>query len=171
MRALLLDLRKNAGGELDSCVETASEFIGEGPVVYIQERGESRKARNAAGGNKRIDIPTAVLIDEGSASAAEILAGAIQDDKLGTLVGVNTFGKGLVQTVFPLEGGGALALTTARYLTPKLRDIERKGISPDIEVKEPSSPTPGGQVREPIVPLSEQDAQANAAIKYLRDLL
>jgi len=164
MRGLLLDLRNNAGGELDSCVQTASEFIGEGPVVYIQERGEPRRPRDAAKGSKRIDLPTVVLINDGSASAAEILAGAIQDDKLGTLVGVKTFGKGLVQTVFPLRGGGALALTTARYLTPELRDIDRKGISPDIEVKQPES-------TEPIKPLTEKDAQAKAAIRLLQERL
>jgi carboxyl-terminal processing protease len=171
MRALLLDLRNNTGGELDSCIQTASQFIGQGPVVYIQERGEERKPRNAANGSKRLDLPAVVLINEGSASAAEILAGAIQDDKLATLMGVKTFGKGLVQTVFPLEGGGALALTTARYLTPKLRDIDRKGISPDIEVKQPESSAAAGRPAEPIRFLTPQDAQASAAIKYLRDEL
>jgi len=164
MRGLVLDLRGNTGGELDSCVETASEFIGEGPVVYIEERGQPRKVRNAVNHGKRIALPLVVLINGGSASAAEILAGAIQDNKLGTLMGVKTFGKGLVQTVFPLQDGSALALTTARYLTPSLRDIEHKGIAPDVVVEQPES-------NEPIRPLSEKDTQAARALRYLRDQL
>ncbi len=164
MKALLLDLRGNAGGELDSCIETASQFIGSGPVVYIEERGKPRKAREAVGGNHRIEVPLVVLINKGSASAAEILAGAIQDDKIGILMGTTTFGKGLVQTVYPLRDGSALVLTTARYLTPSLRDIDKKGIDPDVVVKQPKS-------KEVILPLSEKDAQAKAAIEYLRKQL
>lgn len=161
MKALLLDLRGNAGGELDACVATASQFVGSGPVVYIEERGKPRKARNAVSGNHRISVPLVVLIDKGSASAAEILAGAIQDDKLGILMGTSTFGKGLVQTVYPLRDGSALVLTTARYLTPSLRDIDKKGIEPDVVVEQPES-------KEIILPLSEKDAQAKAGLEYLR---
>ncbi len=164
MKAMLLDLRGNAGGELDACVEAASQFIGSGPVVYIEERDKPRRTRNAVNGGTRISVPMVVLIDNGSASAAEILAGAIQDNRLGTLMGTKTFGKGLVQTVYPLQDGSALALTTARYLTPSLRDIDKKGIEPDIAVAQPDS-------KEVIRPLTDQDAQAKAGIKRLHEQL
>jgi carboxyl-terminal processing protease len=162
MKGLLLDLRGNTGGELESCVEAASQFLGKGPVVYIEERGKPRRVRNAVNGGERISVPMVVLINGGSASASEILAGALQDNDLGILMGEKTFGKGMVQTVFPLRDGSALALTTARYLTPKLRDIDKKGISPDKEVKQ-------ADTKGPVPPLSENDTQATAALKYLRE--
>ncbi len=140
------------------------EVIGSGPVVYIQERGGPREPRNAVNGSSPFDLPLVVLTNVGTASAAEILAGAIQDADLGTLVGAKTFGKGLVQTVIPLRDGSALALTTARYLTPKLRDIDRKGIEPDIEFEQPPS-------REYIPPMSEKDVQGAEGIKILRTMI
>jgi carboxyl-terminal processing protease len=158
---LLLDLRNNPGGGLDVCIEVASQFVGKGPVVYIQERGQPRQPREATDGARRINLPLVVLINNGSASAAEILAGAIQDDHLGKLVGVPTFGKGLVQTVFPLRDGSALALTTARYLTPELRDIDHKGITPDVVAEQSKS-------LEFIPPLSEKDTQGRAGLDLLR---
>ncbi len=162
MRGLLMDLRSNAGGGLEVCVQVAGEFIGSGPVVFIQEREGPREPRNAAGDGQPFELPLVVLTNLGSASAAEILAGAIQDTGVGTVVGAKTFGKGLVQTVIPLRDGSALALTTARYLTPKLRDIDRKGIEPDIDVEQPAS-------TEYIPPLSEQDVQGAEAIRLLRE--
>jgi carboxyl-terminal processing protease len=164
MRGLLLDLRDDAGGGLDVCVRTASQFIGAGPVVYIQERGGKPEPRNAVDSAKPFDLPLVVLTNLGTASAAEILAGAIQDAKLGTLVGTTTFGKGLVQTVIPLRDGSALVLTTARYFTPKLRDIDRKGIEPDIEVKQT-------EIKEYIPPLTEKDIQAKKALEVLREMV
>lgn len=162
MQGLLLDLRNNAGGGLEVCIKTAAQFIGSEPVVYIQERGGKREPRNAEDGANRFDLPLVVLTNLGTASAAEILAGAIQDAGLGTLVGVKTFGKGLVQTVIPLRDGSSLALTTARYFTPKMRDIDRKGIAPDVEVEQPPS-------KQYIPPLSEKDVQGAAALKLLRE--
>ena len=162
MRGLLLDLRNNPGGGLDVCVEVASHFVGEKPVVYIQERGQPREVRNGTRGAKPLNLPLVVLINGGSASASEILAGAIQDYKVGTLVGVTSFGKGLVQTVYPLRDGSALTLTTARYLTAKLRDIDHKGVVPDVVVEQPKSDAP--------VPfLSDKDTQGAAALKLLQD--
>jgi len=162
MRGLLLDLRTNAGGGLEVCVKTAAQFMGSGPVVYIQERGGKPEPRNAEDGASQFNLPLVVLTNLGTASAAEILAGAIQDAGLGTLVGAKTFGKGLVQTVIPLRDGSSLALTTARYFTPEMRDIDRKGIAPDIPVEQPSS-------AEYIPPLSENDAQGAAALEVLRE--
>jgi carboxyl-terminal processing protease len=164
MRGLLLDLRNNAGGGLEVCIRVAGQFLGSGPAVYIQERGGERQPRSVPGDGRPFDLPLVVLINPGTASAAEILAGAIQDNDLGTLVGVDTFGKGLVQTVIPLHDGSAIALTTARYLTPKLRDIERKGIKPDERVEQTPS-------KEYIPPLSEKDTQGAAALDFLRKKL
>ena len=162
MRGLLLDLRNNAGGGLEVCIRVASQFIGSGPVVYIQERGADRRPRNAIGDNGPFDLPLVVVINLGTASAAEILAGAIKDTGLGTLVGATTFGKGFVQTVIPLRDGSAIALTTARYLTPSLSDIERKGIEPDELADQTVS-------SEYIPPLSDKDIQGAAALKLLRE--
>lgn len=164
LRALILDLRNNAGGGLDVCIRAASQFIGNGPVVYIQERGQERQARKAANGSSRFTLPLVVLTNIGTASAAEILAGAIQDTNIGTLVGAKTFGKGLVQTVVPLRDGSALVLTTARYFTASGRDIDRKGIEPDIKVEQPSS-------KEYIPPLSEKDIQGTRALEVLREMM
>jgi carboxyl-terminal processing protease len=164
IRGLLLDLRNNPGGGLEVCIDVASQFVGKGPVVYIQERGRKRQPREASRDARRFDLPLVVLINKGSASASEILAGAIQDAGVGKLVGVSTFGKGLVQTVFPLRDGSALALTTARYLTPKLRDIDHKGIDPDVVAKQAES-------IEYIPPLSEKDTQGAAALNVLKQEL
>lgn len=129
--ALILDMRNNPGGSLQSAIEVADKFIPEGPVVHIVSKFTTNtfKASGPA-----IDIPLVVLVNSGSASASEIVAGAIQDTGVGILVGEKTFGKGLVQSIFPLDDGAALKLTTAKYLTPKERDINEKGIEPDIEV-------------------------------------
>jgi len=164
MRGLLLDLRNNAGGGLEVCVEVASQFIDDGPVVYIRERAEEPRARNAHAGTGHIGVPLVALVNVGTASSAEILAGVVQDYELGPLVGVSTFGKGLVQTVFPLRDGSALALTTARYLTPELRDIDHRGISPDVVVEQPPS-------REYIAPLGERDGQGAEALRLLKKAL
>jgi carboxyl-terminal processing protease len=114
--------------------------------------------------SKRFELPMVVLTNLGTASAAEILAGAIQDAQLGTLVGTKTFGKGLVQTVIPLRDKSALVLTTARYFTPKLRDIDKKGIEPDLKIEQPES-------KEYIPPLSEKDIQAKKALEALRGMM
>jgi carboxyl-terminal processing protease len=163
IRGLLLDLRDNPGGGLEVCIDVAGQFVGWGPVVFIEERGGPRQPRQAAQRAHRFDLPLVVLVNNGSASAAEILAGAIQDDGIGQLVGVTTFGKGLVQTVFPLRDGSALALTTARYLTPKLRDIDRKGITPDVVAEQPKP-----EALEYIPRLSEKDKQGAAGLDLLR---
>ena len=130
-RALILDLRNNPGGSLFASVEVARQFIPEGPVVYMVTR--ARTSTFDAHG-PAIDVPLVVLVNSGSASASEIVAGAIQDTGVGILVGERTFGKGLVQSVFPIGDGSGLKLTTARYLTPGKRDINEEGIEPDVEI-------------------------------------
>lgn len=131
---IILDLRDNPGGELFSVVEVAKNFIPQGPIVYIDNQAGHENVYESDGG-KTINLPLAVLINEGSASASEILAGAVKDTGAGVLIGNKTFGKGIVQTVFRLSGGAGLKLTTARYLTPAKNDIHEKGIEPDMQVQ------------------------------------
>ena len=135
LKGLVLDLRNNPGGLLDQAVKVADVFLEKGLVVYTDGRIEEQKMRFEAHPNKHHhDYPIAVLVNEGSASASEIVAGALQDHKRAIILGVQTFGKGSVQTIIPLEDGSAVRLTTARYYTPNGRSIQAKGIEPDIEV-------------------------------------
>lgn len=133
VKGLILDLRDNPGGELLAAVNVAKNFVPQGPVVYIDYR--FGKDQEFASEGRVVQLPLIVLINSYSASAAEILAGAVKDTGAGTLVGTKTFGKGIVQTVFPLSNGAGLKLTTARYLTPKRNDIHDKGIEPDVTVE------------------------------------
>jgi len=134
-KGLILDLRNDPGGYLDSSIEIASEFIKEGTVV-IEQYKDGKKDKFAAKGNGKLyDIPMVVLINNGSASASEILAGAIRDHGRGILIGEKTFGKGSVQEMLPLSAGGALKLTMAKWLTPNGTVIDKNGLLPDIEVK------------------------------------
>lgn len=133
VKGLILDLRDNPGGELISAVNVAKNFIPKGPIVFIDYRSGKNQEFQSEG--KTVQLPLVVLVNGGSASAAEILAGAVKDTGAGTLVGTKTFGKGIVQTVFPLGNGAGLKLTTARYLTPNKNDIHQKGIEPDVPVQ------------------------------------
>ena len=129
----ILDLRGNPGGLLFSSVDIARMWIDKGKIVSTVERqGEAEKEE--ANGRALTTKPLVVLVDKGSASASEILSGALQDNKRATLVGTQTFGKGLVQSVRPLEDGSGLAVTIAHYYTPNGTDINHKGISPDVKV-------------------------------------
>jgi len=135
IKGIILDLRYNPGGLLSQAVEVADEFLSSGIIVSTKGRNPSENriysAYQRGEGEK---IPLVVLINEGSASASEIVAGAIKDHKRGTLLGEKTFGKGTVQAVIPINNEGAVALTIARYYTPSEVCIESKGIEPDIEV-------------------------------------
>lgn len=145
MRALVLDLRRNPGGLLDSAVAVSDRFIEKGTIVSTRGRvPESRRVFTAKKGPTYPNFPLALLVSNYSASASEILAGAVQDTRRGILVGTRTFGKGSVQSILPLDGGAKLRLTTAKYYTPSGRSIHRDvaakkedpwGIQPDIEVK------------------------------------
>jgi carboxyl-terminal processing protease len=132
VKGLVLDLRDNPGGELYAAVEVAKNFIPRGPIVFIDYRNGKDQEYKSEG--KNLQLPLVVLMNGNSASASEILAGAVKDTGAGTLVGTKTFGKGIVQTVFPLDNGAGLKLTTARYLTPAKNDIHEKGIQPDVTV-------------------------------------
>jgi carboxyl-terminal processing protease len=138
MKGLVLDLRNNPGGLLDSSVEVASDFLDGGEVVTQRGRTPADMERHNARpeGDMLRGLPMVVLVNQGTASAAEIVSGALQDRHRALIVGITSFGKGSVQTVIPLHGGedGALKLTTARYYTPSGRSIQRTGIQPDLEV-------------------------------------
>lgn len=139
VKGLILDLRSNGGGEFDASVNIASLFLEGKDVVSSVDADGNKEVRSALPGNA-IKLPLVVLVNRDSASAAEILAGALQDNKRAVLVGEKTYGKGLVQTVFPLPDGGAVKLTTQKYFTPLGNDINQIGIVPDYKVEDdPSS--------------------------------
>jgi C-terminal peptidase (prc) len=135
-RGIVIDLRNNPGGYLTTSVEVASEFIDNGVILYEQYGDGRRDEHKALGNGQATDIPLVVLINEGSASASEILAGALQDYERATLVGVKSFGKGSVQNWVPLsDNQGAARVTIARWLTPDERLIDHIGLTPDVVVE------------------------------------
>jgi carboxyl-terminal processing protease len=136
IKGYIVDLRNNPGGLLDQAISVSDTFLDKGEIVSTRGRNPEETQRfNARPGDMAKNKPVIVLINGGSASASEIVAGALQDHKRATLIGTRSFGKGSVQTIIPLgAGNGALRLTTARYFTPSGRSIQAKGISPDIEV-------------------------------------
>ena len=135
MKGLVLDLRNNPGGLLDQAVSVSDAFLDRGEIVSTRGRDNKGEQRfNASRGDITNGMPIVVLINGGSASASEIVAGALQDHKRGILMGTKTFGKGSVQTIIPVTSKGAVRLTTARYFTPSGNSIQAKGISPDIYV-------------------------------------
>src|SRR5271165_5852166 len=138
LKGYILDLRNNPGGLLNQAVEIANAFVDSGDLVSTRGRTPDQGQRYTArpGVNLAQDKPLVVLINGGSASASEIVSGALQDLKRATLIGTRSFGKGSVQTILPLGENGALKLTTARYYTPSGRSIQAKGIEPDVEVVE-----------------------------------
>ena len=156
-QAYVLDLRDNGGGYLDAAIDVSSRFISSGPIVKVTERAGNFKqydADNVAISPK----PLVVLVNGNTASASEITSGAIQDRGVGTLIGTRTFGKGVVQSIYPLPDGSAIKITTARYYTPRGRDINAVGIQPDIVAEENAQPIPGDP---------SKDAQLETALSYL----
>ncbi len=137
IKGYVLDLRNNPGGLLDQAISVSDSFLDKGEIVSTRGRNESDTHRdNATAGDLLDGKPMVVLINGGSASASEIVAGALQDHRRALLVGTPSFGKGSVQTVIPLPGHGAMRLTTARYYTPSGRSIQAKGIEPDIAIEQ-----------------------------------
>ncbi|MGI6678119.1 MAG: S41 family peptidase [Dehalobacterium sp.] len=161
-RGLILDLRNNPGGSLNAAVEAGSLFVPEGePVVWLVDKSRTEEFISQG---PLLDLPLVVLINNGSASAAEILAGAVKDVQAGTLVGETSFGKGIVQSVFEIGDGAAIKLTTAQYLTPHKNDIHQKGIEPDVESFLPDGTDPA--VIYNVDP--EADAQLKKGIEVLQ---
>ncbi len=136
LKGIIIDVRNNPGGLLDQAVAVSDLFLDKGEIVSTRSRNEEDTVKyNAKKGDIAEGLPIVVIVNDGSASASEIVAGALQDHKRAVILGEKTFGKGSVQTVIPLGKHGAMRLTTARYYTPSGRSIQVKGIEPDIEVK------------------------------------
>jgi carboxyl-terminal processing protease len=160
-RALILDLRDNGGGYLEAAVAVSSKFISSGPIVSVESRASNITTLDADD-TAITPLPLVVLVNGYTASASEITSGAIQDSSVGTIMGTKTFGKGVVQTIIPLPDKSAIKVTTARYLTPRNRDINHLGITPDVMVVENKHPQFGQPTK---------DEQLTRAIQYLDDKL
>jgi carboxyl-terminal processing protease len=181
IQGLILDLRNNPGGLLTSSVEVAEKFLDPGRlVVYTEGRVRNQNMRFQASAKRGYtDFPMVVLVNQGSASASEIVAGALQDWGRAVLLGTQTFGKGSVQTIIPLSDGSGLRLTTAKYFTPKGRSIHGTGITPDIIVELPKAPAgaaPGEGLPKPLTgtetaqELLKRDVQLQRALDLLKGL-
>ncbi len=165
LRGLVLDLRNNPGGVLDAAVEVSDAFLEGGLIVSAEGRSkESRFRMEAAAGDLTQGAPIVVLVNEGSASAAEIVAGALRDNNRAKLLGQKTFGKGSVQTVMPLADGQALKLTTSRYFTPSGVSIHERGLQPDLVLPTQQTVAIGGEGT-----LLERDAEVRAAVAWLKN--
>ena len=164
MQALIIDVRYNPGGMVASVVQILDDILPEGTVVYTEDKNGNRQDYTS-GGDSFLDSPMAVLINGDSASASEILAGAIKDFGYGTLIGTKTFGKGIVQTIFPLKDGDAVKLTTAKYFTPNGNYIHGVGIEPDIELEYEYLDKDGTAYEE------KYDNQIQKAIEVLKEQL
>lgn len=161
VKGIILDVRNNGGGYLNAAIDVASKFVPQGPIVSIDSR--TRPLQTFDADNTAIaPRPLAVLVNGFTASASEITSGAIQDSGAGVLIGSRTFGKGVVQTIYPMPDGSAIKITTARYLTPNGRDINSVGIAPDIAVPD-SKPADIGK--------PENDGQLARALNYIRDMI
>lgn len=174
---LIIDLRNNPGGLLTAAIETVSRFVEKGKlVVSIEGRAEKTVRHNAVDCTKDLDLPIVVLINENSASAAEIFSACMQDYKRAILVGARSFGKGSVQVIIPLSDGGALRITTAKYYTPGRKEIHGRGVDPDIAVN--TSPAGSTAIAHHVgmrgdkVPLVQdgkyRDVQLERAIEILK---
>lgn len=165
IKGLILDLRNNPGGLLDQAVKIADIFIDDGVLVSTKGRiKEQNSVFRAHNGNSKYPFPLVVLVNEGSASASEIVAGALQDHKKALILGAQTFGKGSVQTIVPMDNGAGLRLTTARYYTPSGRSIQATGITPDVLVATAVSPA-DGEVKE-----KEEDPEKKPRFLREKDL-
>lgn len=157
---LVIDLRNNPGGLLSECVKIADELLGKQVIVYTEDRAGNREYERSNG--KKVEFPYVLLVNQGSASASEILAGAVKDTESGTLIGTTTFGKGLVQRVKPLEDGTGFKLTTSQYFTPKGINIHGKGIEPNIVVEMPEELIERGNITD------EEDLQLQKGLEVLK---
>lgn len=161
MEGLVIDLRSNPGGTLDSVCEIAEYFVPEGLIVYMEDK-YGKKTEYLAEGKDTFGKPLVVLVDGNSASASEIFAGAVQDTKVGTIVGTQTYGKGVVQQVIDLGDGTAVKLTISKYFTPNGNDIHKKGITPDV-VEELNE-----ELYQQAVITFEEDNQMKKALETLK---
>ncbi len=165
---ILFDMRNNPGGLLDAAVDVGSRFISTGPIVFTRERDGSERALTAEKNRfMNLKIPVVVMINRYSASAAEIVTGAIKDTRMGTVLGETSFGKASVQNLVELKNGGALVITTAKYLTPSKTDISEKGISPDVTVKasdEDDKSGKGAQLQKAVAVINQKIGKAPTTV-------
>lgn len=174
LKGYVLDLRLNPGGPLDQAINVSDAFLERGLIVSVRGRTPEDISRfSARKGDDTGGKPVIVLINGGSASAAEIVAGALQDHRRATVIGTRSFGKGSVQTIFPLNEAGALRLTTALYYTPSSTSIQGKGITPDITVEQPlpdelkGLATPGESTLQGHIKGAEEDAGGSGSASYV----
>jgi len=161
MKGLIVDVRSNPGGSLDAAVEVTDHFLGEGDILTVRDKSDNEDVYVALEGS--VGVPVCVLIDEESASASEVFAGALKDHGKATLVGQKTYGKGVVQSIYPLAYGEALRITTARYYTPSGECIDGVGIYPDIEVS-----LPDGVAFADLEDAPHNDTQLAAALEAVK---
>ncbi len=163
-RGLIIDVRDNPGGLLDAVSEMLNRILPEGLIVYTEDKyGKREEIRSD--GKESFDKPLVVLTNGNSASASEIFAGAIQDYEIGTIVGTTTFGKGIVQSIFPFSDKSAIKVTVSKYFTPKGRDIHDIGINPDVEVEL------NEELRRKVVIEKDEDNQLQKGIEVLEDII
>ena len=160
MKKLVVDLRDNPGGLLTAVCGVLRQILPEGLIVYTEDKNGKREEETCDGKNE-LTMPLAVLVNGNSASASEILAGAVKDYGIGTIVGTTTYGKGVVQTIQPLTDGSAVKITIAKYFTPKGNDINKKGITPDVEAELSGDITDWAELTH------EEDTQLQTALKEL----
>ena len=160
MKGLIIDLRNNGGGSVDAVCSIADELLPKGPIVFTEYKGEDWEERSSDA--DCVEVPMAVLMNENSASASEILAGALQDYEQAVIVGTQSYGKGIVQSVIDLHDGTALKITTAKYYTPDGNNIHEIGITPDVEIDLPE------EVKTKVNITYEEDVQLQKAIEVLQ---
>lgn len=163
VKGLVIDLRDNPGGLVDQSVKIADKLLGKGVIVYTEDRKGNREYHRSD--SSKIDIPYVLLVNGGTASASEILAAGVKDNKSGTIIGTKSFGKGIIQRVVPLENGDGVELTIAQYFSPEGHVIHNIGIEPDILVEIDNSKLEGGILTR------ENDPQLRKAIETLKELI
>ena len=161
MKKLVVDLRNNPGGLLNAVCDVLRQILPEGLIVYTEDKN-GKKEEEKCDGKNELNMPLAVLVNGSSASASEIFAGAVKDYGIGTIVGTTTYGKGVVQTIQPLTDGSAVKITIAKYFTPKGNDINKKGITPDVEAELSEGSADWTELTH------EEDTQLQAALKEIR---
>jgi carboxyl-terminal processing protease len=177
---IILDLRYTAGGDNKEALEVANLFVESGTLAYLQGQKQPRELLNADPKQALTKVPVAVLVNQGTAGAAELIAGAIEDNKRGQIVGVKTFGAGSVQKLIPLDDGYALLISTAKYFTPSGKEIQetepqQSGIKPTVEIRQAAeeaidlSDDSVDAAPPAKAPAKDEDRQLNKAIEILKD--
>ncbi|MDD7209552.1 MAG: S41 family peptidase [Lachnospiraceae bacterium] len=161
MKGLIIDLRDNGGGLLDSCINMVSRIIPKGKVIVYTKDKAGKKTEYNSKSDQTLDLPIVILVNENTASASEIMTGCLKDYGKATVVGMKTFGKGIVQNIFPLPDGSAFKFTISKYYTPNGNDIHKKGITPDINVEISEEQWKEAQKKE------EKDVQLKKAMELL----